>query len=74
MVAGGMGFGHSPGYTVLKESMEEATIPLEIARNAVPVGTISYTKLSKDETDSQPETQVIDFFFFVYLLVCCGTI
>ncbi|KAG0295424.1 hypothetical protein BGZ96_011797 [Linnemannia gamsii] len=59
MVAGGMGFGHSPGYTVLKESMEEATIPLEIARNAVPVGTISYTKLSKDETDTQPETQIV---------------
>ncbi|KAF9134843.1 hypothetical protein BG015_003363 [Linnemannia schmuckeri] len=59
MVAGGMGFGHSPAYTILKESMEEATIPIELARNAIPVGTISYIKLSKDETDTQPETQII---------------
>ena len=59
MVAGGLGFGHSPRYTVLKESMEEATIPIEIAKNAIPVGTISYTKLSKNEKDTQPETQVL---------------
>ncbi|KAF9910243.1 hypothetical protein EC991_006972 [Linnemannia zychae] len=59
MVAGGMGFGHSPGYTVVKESMEEASVPLEIAERAVPVGTISYTKLSKDETSTQPETQIV---------------
>jgi hypothetical protein len=58
MVAGGMGFGHSPAYTVLKEAMEEATIPESIAKKAIAVGTISYTKLSKDRRETQPETQV----------------
>ncbi|KAG0199413.1 hypothetical protein BGX28_007330 [Mortierella sp. GBA30] len=59
MVAGGMGFGHSPRYTVIKECMEEATLPVEVAENAVSVGTISYTKLSKKKTETQPETQII---------------
>ncbi|KAI1310820.1 hypothetical protein EDD11_003635 [Mortierella claussenii] len=59
MVAGGMGFGHSPRYTVIKECMEEATLPPTLAENAIPVGTISYTKLSKDRTQTQPETQII---------------
>ncbi|KAG0057171.1 hypothetical protein BGZ83_001114 [Gryganskiella cystojenkinii] len=59
MVAGGMGFGHSPYYTVIKESMEEATIPEAIARNAKSTGTISYTKLSKDQLETQPETQIV---------------
>ncbi|KAG0309212.1 hypothetical protein BGZ98_004512 [Dissophora globulifera] len=59
MVAGGMGFGHSPRYTVIKESMEEATIPPHIAQNAIPVGTISYSKLSKDRKQTQPETQIL---------------
>ncbi|KAG0358456.1 NUDIX hydrolase domain-like protein [Gamsiella multidivaricata] len=59
MVAGGMGFGHSPKYTVLKECMEEATIPAHIAANAISVGTISYTKLSKDDKQTQPETQIV---------------
>ncbi|KAF8932805.1 NUDIX hydrolase domain-like protein [Dissophora ornata] len=59
MVAGGMGFGHSPQYTVIKESMEEATIPAHIAENAFPVGTISYTKLSKSGKQTQPETQIV---------------
>ncbi|KAF9541339.1 hypothetical protein BGW38_009834 [Lunasporangiospora selenospora] len=59
MVAGGMGFGHSPWYTILKESMEEATIPESIAQNAIPVGTISYIKISKDHVETQPETQII---------------
>ncbi|KAF9112807.1 hypothetical protein BGX27_002735 [Mortierella sp. AM989] len=59
MVAGGMGFGHSPRYTVIKESMEEATIPADIAENAIPVGTISYIKLSKDCVQTQPETQIV---------------
>ena len=83
MVAGGMGFGHSPGYTVLKEAMEEATIPEEIARNAFPVGTISYTKLSGDRRETQPETQVhlndiqertmisLDSFVLVLTNRCC---
>ncbi|KAF9433609.1 hypothetical protein BGZ76_009229 [Entomortierella beljakovae] len=59
MVAGGMGFGHSPQYTVIKESMEEASLPEDIAKNAYPVGTISYTKLSKDGKQTQPETQIV---------------
>ncbi|KAF8977898.1 hypothetical protein BGZ46_007012 [Entomortierella lignicola] len=59
MVAGGMGFGHSPQYTIIKESMEEATIPADIAKNAIPVGTISYIKLSKSCKETQPETQII---------------
>ncbi|KAG0004017.1 hypothetical protein BGZ65_001045 [Modicella reniformis] len=59
MVAGGMGFGHSPKYTANKECMEEATIPSNIAQNAFPVGTISYTKLSKDARQTQPETQIV---------------
>jgi hypothetical protein len=61
MVAGGMGFGHSPKYTVIKECMEEATVPADIAMNAIPVGTISYTKLSKNAKETQPETQVTRF-------------
>ncbi|KAK3809970.1 MAG: NUDIX hydrolase domain-like protein [Benniella sp.] len=59
MVAGGMGFGHSPKYTVIKECMEEATVPADIAVNAIPVGTISYTKLSKNAKETQPETQIV---------------
>ncbi|KAG0066869.1 hypothetical protein BGZ92_005254 [Podila epicladia] len=59
MVAGGMGFGHSPRYTVIKESMEEASLPEEVATRAVSVGTISYIKLSKNEKETEPETQII---------------
>ncbi|KAF9959515.1 hypothetical protein BGZ72_009459 [Mortierella alpina] len=59
MVAGGMGFGHSPRYTAVKECMEEASIPADLAENAIPVGTISYTKLSKNATETQPETQIV---------------
>ncbi|KAG0223115.1 NUDIX hydrolase domain-like protein [Mortierella sp. GBAus27b] len=59
MVAGGMTFGQSPKYTIIKECMEEASIPSSIAENAIPVGIISYTKLSKDARQSQPETQIL---------------
>ncbi|KAF9184890.1 hypothetical protein BGZ51_003051 [Haplosporangium sp. Z 767] len=59
MVAGGMGFGHSPWYTVIKESMEEASIPAAVAANAISVGTLSYTKLSADGRETQPETQIL---------------
>ncbi|KAF9919321.1 hypothetical protein BX616_008339 [Lobosporangium transversale] len=58
MVAGGMCFGHSPYYTVIKESMEEATIPPNVAKKAFSVGTISYIKL-KDGTQTAPETQIV---------------
>ncbi|KAF9427777.1 hypothetical protein BGZ94_004159 [Podila epigama] len=59
MVAGGMGFGHSPRYTMIKESMEEAAIPAHIAETAQSVGTISYIKLSKNNKETQPETQIM---------------
>ena len=58
MVAGGIGFGHSPRYTVIKESMEEASLPEEVAKRAKSVGTISYTALFKNEKETQTETQV----------------
>ncbi len=42
MVAGGMGNGHGPQATLLKECEEEASIPETLARQAVPVGVITY--------------------------------
>ncbi|KAG0222738.1 hypothetical protein BGW41_005863 [Actinomortierella wolfii] len=58
MVAGGLAYGHSPQYTVVKECMEEASIPKEIAQHAHPASTISYVKLLKDG-QTQPETQIV---------------
>ncbi|KAG0255693.1 hypothetical protein DFQ27_006120 [Actinomortierella ambigua] len=58
MVAGGLAYGHSPKYTVIKECMEEASIPKEIAETAYPTSTITYIKLLKDG-QTQPETQII---------------
>lgn len=42
LVAGGRVAGHTIGETVIKEADEEAGIPAEVARRAVPVGTITY--------------------------------
>jgi len=42
MVAGGMGNGHGPWATLLKECEEEASIPEALAAQAVAVGAITY--------------------------------
>jgi hypothetical protein len=42
IVAGGIGNGHGVEETLWKESEEEASIPEDLARNAVPVGAVSY--------------------------------
>lgn len=43
LVAGGIPAGLSPAATLAKEATEEAAIPLEFVRSAVPVGHIIYT-------------------------------
>ncbi|KAF9967848.1 hypothetical protein BGZ73_000346 [Actinomortierella ambigua] len=58
MVAGGLAYGHSPKYTVIKECMEEASIPKEIAEKAYAASTITYVKLLEDG-QTQPETQIV---------------
>jgi 8-oxo-dGTP pyrophosphatase MutT (NUDIX family) len=42
LVAGGVGNGYGVEQTLLKEGEEEASIPQELTRNAVPVGAVSY--------------------------------
>lgn len=42
VVAGGIGNGHGIAATLVKEAEEEAAIPAELARQAVPVGAVSY--------------------------------
>ncbi len=42
IVAGGIGNGHGIAATLLKEADEEAAIPADLARRAVPVGAVSY--------------------------------
>ena len=42
VVAGGMGAGHDPWSTLLKEAEEEASLSKEIAGKAIPVGIVSY--------------------------------
>jgi len=42
IVAGGIGNGHGIAATLVKECDEEAAIPAELARRAVPVGAVSY--------------------------------
>ena len=47
LTAGGLPWGISLADNLLKECREEASIPVEIARQAVPTGTISYFALGK---------------------------
>jgi hypothetical protein len=42
MVAGGLSHGYSVGETLVKEAAEEAAVPEALARQAVPVGALSY--------------------------------
>jgi len=42
IVAGGIGNGHGIAATLVKEAEEEAALPVELARRAVPVGAVSY--------------------------------
>ena len=42
IVAGGIGNGHGIAATLVKEAEEEAAIPAELARRAVPVGAVNY--------------------------------
>jgi 8-oxo-dGTP pyrophosphatase MutT (NUDIX family) len=42
VVAGGIGNGHGIAATLVKEADEEAAIPAELARQAIPVGAVSY--------------------------------
>ena len=42
IVAGGIGNGHGVAETLLKEGEEEASIPANLTRRAVPVGAVSY--------------------------------
>src|SRR4051794_17390583 len=48
IVAGGQPHGISIMDNVIKECQEEASIPLTLARTAIPVGAISYTCLETD--------------------------
>ena len=45
IVAGGQPFGISPTENVVKECWEEASIPTELARRAMPAGIVSYESL-----------------------------
>jgi 8-oxo-dGTP pyrophosphatase MutT (NUDIX family) len=42
IVAGGIGNGHGIADTLVKEAEEEAAMPAELARRAVPVGAVTY--------------------------------
>ena len=48
MVAGGQPFGIEPAENVVKECMEEASVPAELARTAKSVGAVSYTNVLDD--------------------------
>jgi len=47
IVAGGQPYGISPTDNVIKECGEEANIPVELARLAMPAGAVSYTALDE---------------------------
>lgn len=55
VVAGGIPFTLSVAESVIKEAMEEASLSMEIAEKAVPVGAISYFTVS--QRGLQPEIQ-----------------
>jgi 8-oxo-dGTP pyrophosphatase MutT (NUDIX family) len=42
LVAGGIGNGHGVDETLVKESEEEASIPVSLIKHAVPAGAVSY--------------------------------
>src|SRR6266403_5106688 len=42
LVAGGIGSGHGIKQTLVKEAEEEAAIPAQLIRHAIPVGAVSY--------------------------------
>jgi len=48
VVAGGLSHGERPGENVIRECLEEASIPAELARRARPAGVVSYSQ--RDET------------------------
>jgi isopentenyldiphosphate isomerase len=54
-VAGGIPYTLSVRESVIKEAMEEASLSMEIAEKAVPVGAISYFTVS--QRGLQPEIQ-----------------
>ncbi|RGB28352.1 NUDIX hydrolase domain-like protein [Rhizophagus diaphanus] len=56
-VAGGIPYTLSVRETVIKEAMEEASLSMEIAEKAVPVGAISYFVVS--QRGLQPEIQYV---------------
>jgi 8-oxo-dGTP pyrophosphatase MutT (NUDIX family) len=63
-VAGGISSGMGVMETIIKESMEEASIPEEIARQAKPVGCISYFYMRSEKAGGesglfQPEVEYI---------------
>ena len=58
IVAGGIAAGLSARDTIIKEAEEEAAMPRELAKKAVPVGTISYF-YENDRRGLFPETQFI---------------
>lgn len=63
-VAGGISSGMSVLDTVIKESMEEASIPEEIARQAKPVGCVSYFYIRSSKAGGeaglfQPEVEYV---------------
>jgi 8-oxo-dGTP pyrophosphatase MutT (NUDIX family) len=58
IVAGGIGNGHGIAATLVKEADEEAAIPAELARRAVPVGAVSYVM--------ETELGIRDDVLFVY--------
>jgi hypothetical protein len=58
MVAGGVGNGHSLHETLLKEGEEEASIPTNITKYALPVGAVSYRM--------ETELGIRDDVLFVY--------
>ena len=54
-VAGGIPYTSSAMESVVKEAMEEASLPIEIAEKSVPVGAISY--FIETQYGLQPEIQ-----------------
>ena len=55
-VAGGIAYTNSVKETLIKEAMEEASLPSHIAEKAQSVGAITYFYAT--QTELQPETQL----------------
>ncbi|CAG8634341.1 6867_t:CDS:2 [Dentiscutata erythropus] len=58
-VAGGISYMLTATETVVKEAMEEASLPAEIAEKAVPVGALTYFLVTKNGLQPEVKTRIL---------------